>query len=290
VFHQSPDAFNPIGGVLTFSGNSSLKSEKGDTWTAGLVFNSPFTNPLAERITATVDWYRIKISNPIDVLSGQLILNACFNVDGTNPNYELDDPSGYCHLIERDPVSGAIRTVNAQYANIGALGVEGIDTAVTWAPRLADLGLSSLPGSLQFSVSANFLSDQSQPATVGGVLVNYAGFAGAAKLRTNTTLGYYSGSARVALNWLYRKSTGGLLATNLPSPTINGYPADSIFNLTGGWKFGMLDVSASISNLFNKKPDVGGWFVADATGGVGTFDPYGDLVGRRYAVSMTMSF
>jgi outer membrane receptor protein involved in Fe transport len=290
VFHQDPNTFNPLGGTLTFSGNPNLKSERGDTWTAGFVFNSPFEHPLASPITATVDWYRIKISDPIDVLSGQLILNACFNVDGTNPSYELDDPTGYCRLITRDPVTAALQTVNAQYANIGALSVEGVDTAISWAPTLSDLGLSSVPGSLQVNVSASILMDQSQPATVGGVLVNYAGYAGASKLRTNTTFGYYSGAGRVSLNWLYRKSTGGLLATNLPSPTVNGYPADSIFNLNGGWKFGSLDVSASVSNLFNKKPDVGGWFVADETGGFGTFDPYGDLVGRRYGLSVSMSF
>lgn len=155
---------------------------------------------------------------------------------------------------------------------------------------MSDLGLSSLSGTLSLGVSANFLMDQSQPATVGGVLVNYAGYAGASKIRTNTTLGYYSGAGRVALNWLYRKKTGGLLATNLPSPTIAGYPADSLFNLTGGWQLGKVDVSASITNLFNKAPDVGGYFVADQTGGFGTYDPYGDLVGRRYSVSMTVSF
>ncbi len=80
--------------MLTFAGNPDLKSEKGDTYTAGLVFNSPFEHPLAQRITATVDWYKIKISDPIDVLSGQLVLNACFNVNGQNPNYDLNDPQG----------------------------------------------------------------------------------------------------------------------------------------------------------------------------------------------------
>ncbi len=95
---------------------------------------------------------------------------------------------------------------------------------------------------------------------------------------------------RVSLNWLYRKGTEGLLTTNVPSPTIAGYPSDSLFNLNGGTRFGPVAVSASISNLFNKKPDVGGWFVADTTGGFGTFDPYGDLVGRRYSVSLTMKF
>jgi outer membrane receptor protein involved in Fe transport len=51
-----------------------------------------------------------------------------------------------------------------------------------------------------------------------------------------------------------------------------------------------VNLTATISNLFNKKPDVGGYFVADQTGGFGTFDPYGDLVGRRYSVGFTMTF
>ncbi|MEJ0037641.1 MAG: TonB-dependent receptor [Gammaproteobacteria bacterium] len=290
TFHANPDTFNPIGGVLTFSGDPNLKSEKGDTWTAGLVFNSPFEHALAQRITATVDWYKMKISDPIDVLSGQLILNACFNVDGTNPTYALNDPTGYCKLIDRDPVSGAVRTIFAKYTNIGELSVSGIDTSIRWSAPVADMGLASIPGNLSLGISANFLTDQSQPVTVGGVVQNFAGYVGASKLRTNTVLGYTWADSRVSLTWLYHKGTAGLLANNTPSPTVAGYPGGSLFNLTGGSRLGPVDISGSISNLFNKKPDVGGFFVADQTGGLGTFDPYGDLVGRRYSLSVTMSF
>jgi outer membrane receptor protein involved in Fe transport len=289
-FHADPNTFIAAGGVLTFSGNPDLESEKGDTYTAGIVFNSPFTHPLAERITATIDWYKIKISDPIDVLSGQLILNACFNVDGTNPTYSLDDPAGYCKLIERDPVSGSVRTMYAKYANIGELKVSGIDTSIRWSAPFAEMGLASVPGNLSVNVSANFLQDQNQPITVGGSVFNFAGYAGASKLRTNTTIGYSTGDMRVSLNWLFRKGTDGLLTNNTPSPTIAGYPSNSLFNLNGAMRFGPVNVSATISNLFNKAPDVGGYFVADQTGGFGTFDPYGDLVGRRYSLSFTMNF
>jgi outer membrane receptor protein involved in Fe transport len=103
-------------------------------------------------------------------------------------------------------------------------------------------------------------------------------------------LGYSWNDSRVSLNWLFRKGTSGLLTNNTPSPTIAGYPSDSLFNLNAGTRFGPVNVTASISNLFNKKPDVGGYFVADETGGFGTFDPYGDLVGRRYSLGFTMSF
>jgi len=290
VFHADRNNFTQVGGVLTFAGNPGLKSEKGDTYTAGLVFNSPFEHPLAQRITATVDWYKIKISDPIDVLSGQLIMNACFNVNGQNPTYDLNDPQGYCKLIERDPVTGGIRTVTAQYANIGEISVSGIDTSVRWSAPMEDLGLASLPGMFSINVAANFLQDQSQPITVGGAIFNFAGYQGASKVRTNTTFGYSWADNRVSLNWLYRKGTEGLLTTNQPSPTIAGYPNNNLFNLNGATRFGPVQVSASVSNLFNKKPDVGGYFVADETGGFGTFDPYGDLVGRRYSLSFTMNF
>jgi outer membrane receptor protein involved in Fe transport len=289
-FHANPNNFVTVGGVLTFQGNPNLESEQGDTYTAGVVFNSPFEHPLAQRISATVDWYRIRITDPIDVLSGQLILNACYNVDGTNPNYDLDDPTGYCHLIERDPTSGGIRTIRAQYANIGELGVEGVDTAIRWTAEMAELGLQSLPGMMSVGVSANFLIDQSQPVTVGGEILNFAGYAGASKFRTNTVVGYNWNDSRVSLTWLFRKGTEGLLTTNRPSPTIAGYPSNSLFNLNAGTRIGPMDVSVSVSNLFDKEPDSGGYFVADETQGFGTFDPYGDLVGRRYSLSFTMDF
>jgi iron complex outermembrane receptor protein len=289
-FHADPNAFVSLGGVLTFAGNPNLKSERGDTWTAGLVFNSPFDHALAQNITATIDWYKIEISDPIDVLSGQLILNACFNVDGTNPTYSLSDPAGYCSLIERDPTSGSIRTIRAQYANIGELSVAGVDASVRWSAPMADIGLTSLPGNLSLAVSANFLTEQNQPVTVGGEVRNFAGYVGASKLRTNTTLAYRWNDSRVSLSWLFRKGTDGLLANNTPSPTVSGYPSDSQLNLNAGTRFGPVDVSFSVSNLLNSKPDRGGWFIADETGGFGTFDPYGDLVGRRYALSFTMEF
>ena len=84
--------------------------------------------------------------------------------------------------------------------------------------------------------------------------------------------------------------TNNTLTNNTPSPTIAGYPSDSLFNLNGATRIGPLNLTATVSNLFNKKPDAGGYFVADQTQGFGTYDPYGDLVGRRYSLGVTMSF
>jgi outer membrane receptor protein involved in Fe transport len=280
----------PPPAVVTFQGDPNLKSEKGDTWTAGIVLNSPFEHPLAQRITTTLDWYKIKISDPIDVLSSQFVMNACFNQDGSNPTYALNDPLGYCNKIVRDAVTGGITSTNTIYANIGELSVQGVDVTTRWSAALADMGLASLPGTFSVNLGANILINQDQPVTVGGALQNYAGFVGASKFRLNTVFGYNWNANRVNLTWLYRQGTAGLDANNRPSALIADYPSGSLFNLSGGTSFGPLEASVNVSNILNTKPKAAGYFVADPYAGVGFFDPYGDLVGRRYSLNLTMKF
>jgi len=78
--------------------------------------------------------------------------------------------------------------------------------------------------------------------------------------------------------------------SNRPSDLVAGYPSGSLFNLSGGTQFGKLDVGLSISNLLDTQPGRAGYFIADQTQGFGTYDPNGDLVGRRYSVSLTARF
>ena len=289
-FHLSPNNITLVPAVVTFRGDPNLKSEKGDTWTAGLVLQSPFDHALLQRTTMTIDWYSIRIKDAITVQSAQFVLNACFNQDGTNPTYALNDPGGYCSLIVRDAISGAVTSTSTKYANIGENSVKGIDVAVRWSAAMADLGLESVPGTLSLNLGTNFLLEQNQPVTVGGALQDYAGYVGASKIRANTVLGYTFDENRFSLTWLYRLGTRGLGGDNRPTTLNAGYPTGNQFNLSAGRKMENLDVSVNVSNLLNTKPGRAGYAYADLTQGFGSFDPYGDLVGRRYSLNLTMSF
>ena len=103
-------------------------------------------------------------------------------------------------------------------------------------------------------------------------------------------MGYIWDNNRVNLNWLWHNGTKGLAATNRPTTLNAGYPSGNLFNLSGGTKFGNVDVSLNISNLLNTKPGPAGYAYADATQGFGTYDPYADLVGRRYSLNLTANF
>jgi iron complex outermembrane recepter protein len=303
-FHAAPDTWALGGGGTLVVGNPLLKNEKGDTWTMGLAIASPFDHPLLSRLTATVDWYEARVKNPIEVASTTQVINGCFNINGLNPGLTMDDPQGYCQLIERDTATGAILRVYNTFTNQNKLVIRGLDVTTRWSASLADMGLGNAPGSLQVRLSGNLLMDQIQ-FYGGAVTQDFAGYSGASKLRTNTDVGYVWGRGnRVSVTWEYRQGTrtatgfsAASTANNITtSPTIKsnslfaGYHTINMFSATAGTKIGPVNASVNISNLLNTKPTAGGYDLRDPNGGLGSFSPFSDLVGRRYSINLSMDF
>jgi len=297
-FHINPNDWNVAGGTGLVVGNPNLKNERGDTWTFGVAFRSPAQRPQLASITGTIDWYKAKVSDPIEVQQTGTIINSCFNVNGLNPTYSLDDPYGFCELIERDPVSGAIVRVYNQFGNLGKLEISGVDVSLRWSSAPG-----TLPGTLSVNTNWNYLIDQVQRYGADE-LGDYAGFQGASKFRANTGITYMWGRGhRVTLTWNYREGTDspttfsatpaadGTTSPDLrKNPLMAGYKSTHLFNLTAGTRFGAVNASVSVSNLFDKKPRPGGYDIRDPRGGFGTFSPFDDLVGRRYSLNLSMDF
>ncbi len=299
-FQANPDNFTAIAGGTQLVGNPDLKSEKGQTWTLGVVLTSPFAHPLLDRSSLTVDWYEVRIDNPIEPRTAQSVVNACFNVDGSNPGLTLEDPGGFCQLIERNPVSGSIQRISALYDNYGKAVIRGVDVALRWNASLSDMGLENAPGTLSVNIAANILADQIQALTAGGATADYAGYTGASPLAASTGVTYSWGVAnRVGLTWNYRQGTRSFQtvaatatspATVVRSTTLAGYPTNNLFNLTAGTRLGPVNASFTVQNLLDSKPGRAAYDFRDPTQGLGSFDPFGDLVGRRYSVNLSVEF
>jgi outer membrane receptor protein involved in Fe transport len=303
-FHQTRETWDVAGGSALVVGNPDLKSEKGDTWTAGLAFRSPFSQPLLAQITGTVDWYEARVENPIEVLSTGAIVNTCYNINGQNPNYELDDPAGYCRLIQRDPTNGSIVRVLNMYDNQDKLVIRGIDVSLNWRAPLTELGLAHAPGALSLSITGNYVLDQIQRyAGSADRVANYVGFGGVSRFRSSTNVSYLWGRNRVTLNWQYRLGTdtpttfratpsadGQFSPTIQRNPILAGNGTYNQFNTTFGTSFGAINASLTISNLLNTRPGPAGYDLRDPRDGLGTFNPFADLVGRRYSFNLSMDF
>jgi hypothetical protein len=178
-----------------------------------------------------------------------------------------------------------------------------VDISLGWAATFADMGAESLPGTLSFNVAGNYLIDQIQRYG-GDVTDDYAGYNGASRIRTNSTLGYAWGAGhRVSLNWEYRLGThvptnfavaaaadGSTGPEVVRHPLMAGYGTTNMFSATAGTRIGRLNASVSVNNLLNTKPGNGGYDLRDPLQGFGTFSPFDDLIGRRYSVSLSMDF
>jgi outer membrane receptor protein involved in Fe transport len=140
------------------SGNPNLRPETSDSLTVGAVFTPSFVPGLS----ITVDYYNIEVNDVILGLSGQGILNRCY-----------DDPTGidneFCRVIFRrttsDPLDNAtflgqttrrldgrpqdnlavagngISFINAPF-NFAALKREGVDVDIAYRHRFGDTVLS----------------------------------------------------------------------------------------------------------------------------------------------------
>src|SRR5690606_21691249 len=159
-------------------------------------------------INGTLDWYSAEVGDPIAVLATSTVVNSCYNINGLNPTFTLDDPNDYCRLIERDPVDGGIERVYIAFENQDRLEISGVDVALRWSAPMADLGLESLPGVLSISSNMNFLLDQIQRFSGSADQVaDYAGYSGSSKFRANTGFTYAWDRHRVTLMWNYRNAT-----------------------------------------------------------------------------------
>jgi iron complex outermembrane receptor protein len=107
-------------------GNADLNPEKADTYTLGLVL-TPTRN-----LSATIDWWSIKIDGAIDAAPPETLLQQCLNF-GT-----------FCDRVQRDPATGALwfgpGRILAINENIGGYKTSGIDLAANYSRRLDGLG------------------------------------------------------------------------------------------------------------------------------------------------------
>jgi iron complex outermembrane recepter protein len=301
-FHGDPNGWNIGGGGALVVGNPKLRNEQGDTWTLGLAFTSPFQHELLSSISGTVDWYKARVTDPVELLQTSTIVNSCFNMNGLNPTFSLNDPNGFCDLLERNPGNGNIERVYIEFANQGRLQISGVDISMRWAAGMDEIGLGMLPGMLSITTNMNVLLEQTQRYGVDG-LADFAGFQGAARFRASTGFNYTWDRYRVALLWNYRSTskqstTFGIApnATGTISPQLQqngllyGYKAVNLFNLTGSTRIGNLNAAISINNVFDQKPRPGGYNRFDPREGFGSFSPFDDLTGRRYSFSLTADF
>lgn len=282
-------------------GNADLEPEKADTWTLGLVINSPATSGPLSRLRLSVDWFDIKVQDAIAPLSVAAALRLCLDPE-YNPLVLTDATAAantvYCQNIERNQ-TGQQGTVYRTYTNSGRFQVQGIDTQLDWS---TDLG----PGVLGVNVLANYLIHYKSAALPTDAMVDYVGTfgttdnglnSGAYEYRVLTTLNYTIDKWRLGLTWQHLPAVEDSTEAITETTTV-GAPSYNLFGLNGSVAVtDNLLVRFGVENLFNKAPPLTNYNPAntspETTGQLmsGSYTAtYYDTQGRRFYLGANVKF
>jgi iron complex outermembrane recepter protein len=296
----SPSANSFLTGAAPFTGvngvqrgNPNLLAEEAKTWTFGLVFESPGR---LEGLAASIDFYNIEITDAIATFTGFQIYSKCFNSDGvSNPTFSVNDPGGFCGLINRDAGTGGAGTVEELYLNTGVIETAGADIQVNWVKDF-DGG-----GNFYMNHIVSYLDKFDSQTTPTDPIVEYkgtlggipgSGGAGQYDYRLNSTFGYRfgGGNANVGLRWRYLPEVKNGAYVTDRNTLIFPTEAYSVFDAFAGYDINSrYQLRAGIDNLFNEDPPVVGGLPGDSNS-ASTLPGYYDTLGRRAYVGLKIEF
>ncbi|MEL1250211.1 TonB-dependent receptor plug domain-containing protein [Aurantiacibacter gilvus] len=288
----------------TTVGNPNLTPETADTWTAGVVINSPFTSAMFNRFRLSVDWFDISVSDAIGEQTVAVALQQCYD-PALNPAWDSGSPtdianSAFCQLVPRNANNGGLGNVNRTYVNNGEFSVSGIDVQLDWG---FDVG----PGSLNLNVLANYLLHFETTSLAGVVpAIDYVGTQGTGEnglntgvyeYRVLTTLGYNWGPAYLGFQWQHLPSIEDASEAQFGPNQTTGFPSYNIFDLNASYAISDdINLRFGVQNLFDKAPPLGNRNLANepGTGATlpgGSFDArFYDTNGRRFYLGANLRF
>jgi outer membrane receptor protein involved in Fe transport len=274
------------GRVSNLSGNPNLRSEEAQTLTLGFVAD------ITDQVTLTFDYWRIELDSMIAPQVPDTFYRECLNFD-TNPTYDPNHPS--CRAILRDPVSGAVATVETTYTNEAAADLAGYDLQIDWGKNVG-------PGRLSLNSVATITDHWKTRVSAAAPWIDFTGTTGpndvrgvnqfAYDYRLLTTLGYSAGNWSASMRWRHLPSIvpeGAIRTTARYHET----PSYDIFDASGRYTFAeRWELRFGIDNLFDKAPPVVNTrTLAEGFTQTGITNPsFYDVLGRRYYLGMKMRF
>ncbi len=267
-------------------GNSALREETSDTYTAGIVLQPRFL----PGFSFTADYYKIKIANYISTVGTTNLIRACYG-DASNGYTPYD--SSYCASLPRDANSYAITDAVNTLANTGGVVTRGVDFEARYGMPLNFGAFGSATSKVDFRISGTRLIafDYNPLAAIPDLTVDCAGKFGTtcgnpyAKWRLSARTTYSTGPMTVSVLYRYLSSVkdddDGTIYAVEKIKAYNYFDLTTSFDIKPGFTW-----SVGVNNIFNKKPPILGDNQEQANTYPSTYDPYG----RAFFISTNVKF
>jgi iron complex outermembrane recepter protein len=266
-------------------GNPKLTPEKSTSYTFGVVLQ-----PL-RGLSATVDYWNIKVNNTIGAFPPPFALNQCLNT-GLLCNFIHRDALGTLWLSGGGYIDGS-------NINVGTTQTSGIDVTATWNYSLQNYG------SLGISFTGTWVSEFITQQAPGFGFYNCAGFYGnicgnpmprwrnLLQTTWNTPWDWNAG-----FRWRYfgpvaiDASSGNPQLSGDYNPVEARVGAQNYLDLFAQWNINKsFTLRAGVNNVFDHDPPIFDSTIAGAAFGNGnTFPQIYDTLGRNFFVSLQAKF
>ena len=262
-------------------GNPDLIEETADTFTAGITFQSPSSNPWLSAFQLSVDYYSIEIEDFVTSVPARTFIARCYD-PAYNPTF--DPANTFCQFFDRRAEDGNIVDALEVNANVGAIETAGIDVQVDWA---ADMG----PGRFSVNWIMTFLDKweiQEIPGDPFTPLEGTVGYFGAGDNfpdeKSTMNIGYKMGGWNFSGQWRYISKVDDIGEPDFELDSRN------YFDLTTSYAFdeGVLDgatIRVGVINVADEDP------VLYPSSQQANTDPTTyDVLGRRYFLNLNYKF
>lgn len=268
-------------GISGFNkGNPNLEAERGKSTTVGLVV-TPKLPASVGNMAFTVDYYKIQITDAINLPGRQFQLTQCYGGD-----------TKFCKDITRRQVAigansaGALSIINASVENTGGQFDEGVDITANYVTRIGGGQFSSrLAYTRLLKAWLKTTPDADRDYSTGEL--------GAARDRWMLGLGYDIN------NWGFKGSVTYIGTSYLDDQFMiaSDYPkeagrvaAKTYTDAQVTYTMGKAQFYFGINNLFDTKPPLIPSGLPGNSTGVETFATSYDAIGRRYYGGVRYSF
>ena len=260
---------------ITTSANPKLKPERSKQLSLGFVVQP------TDSVSATVDFWKIDLTDRISVLSGQALIQ----------NY-----SAYSQYVVRN-TDGSINFVQAPYLNLAGDQTSGVDLSANakFKTGFGDLG-AFIDGTYVTSYKSRFSSADPWVERVGNFGDATFGFDLHVRWKHTAGVTWSQGSWAGAFTQQYTAGYrdevdgygSGVILQDLGFQSkVKSY---TLYNLSGSYKgIKNLTVTAGIKNLFDKDPPFSLHNV-DNIAGAGWDSRVGDPRGRSFTLGITYKF
>jgi len=287
---------NPASQYNGFTGgNPHLDPEEADTYSVGLVLTPHWVPGL----TASLDWWDIKVSKVIGTIGADVTLQRCLT---------SGDPT-FCSLIHRAPGTGSLWLTPSGFVsdtnfNLGSIETRGIDYELNYRTNFADLGMGDY-GGLAVNFTGSWTDEYLTETLPGDQKYDCAGWYGPSCASTggvpaprwrNRLRVTWSTPWKVQASATWRYVSSVRLGTDLQPATS---PATDLhlgsrnyLDLAASWNVrDNVTLRAGVTNVLDKDPPILGQSNCPSVFCSGnTFPQVYDTLGRNFFFNVTADF